>query len=49
MLMGAILTVLADILSRILIPQQTLPIGVVTALFGAPAFAVILCRARRPL
>jgi iron complex transport system permease protein len=48
LLMGAILTVLADILSRVLIPQQTLPIGVVTALFGAPAFAVILCRVRRP-
>jgi iron complex transport system permease protein len=49
LMLGAIFTVLADILSRTLIPQQTLPIGVVTALFGAPAFAVILCRARRPL
>jgi iron complex transport system permease protein len=48
LMLGAILTVLADILSRVLVPQQTLPIGVVTALFGAPAFAVILCRARRP-
>jgi iron complex transport system permease protein len=47
LLLGAILTVLADILSRVLVAQQTLPIGVVTALFGAPAFAVILCRARR--
>ncbi|QDJ08305.1 Iron(III) dicitrate transport system permease protein fecD [Roseomonas mucosa] len=47
LIMGAILAVLADILSRILVPQQTLPIGVVTALFGAPAFAVILCRSRR--
>ena len=45
-LIGAIFTVLADILSRILIPQQTLPIGVVTALFGAPAFALILYRSR---
>jgi iron complex transport system permease protein len=49
LMLGAILTVLADILSRVVVPQQTLPIGVVTALFGAPAFAVILCRARRPL
>jgi iron complex transport system permease protein len=49
LMLGAILTVLADILSRVLVPQQTLPIGVVTALFGAPAFAVILCRARRPM
>ena len=47
-LTGAIFTVLADILARTLVPQQTLPIGVVTALFGAPAFAVILYRARRP-
>ncbi|WP_342363332.1 iron ABC transporter permease [Terrarubrum flagellatum] len=48
LLMGAIFMVIADIISRILIPQQVLPIGVVTALFGAPAFAVILYRARRP-
>lgn len=45
-LMGAIFMVGADIVSRIIIPQQILPIGVVTALFGAPAFAVILYRAR---
>ncbi|WP_245423970.1 FecCD family ABC transporter permease [Methylovirgula sp. 4M-Z18] len=46
-LVGAIFMVIADILSRILIPQQILPIGVVTALFGAPAFAIILYRVRR--
>ncbi len=40
--------ILADILSRVLVPQQILPIGVVTALFGAPAFALILYRARKP-
>ncbi len=44
---GAIFMVFADIVSRIIIPQQILPIGVVTALFGAPAFAIILFRARR--
>lgn len=44
---GAIFMILADILARTLIPQQILPIGVVTALFGAPAFAVILHHARR--
>ncbi|WP_281032576.1 FecCD family ABC transporter permease [Phyllobacterium salinisoli] len=44
---GAIFMVLADIISRIIIPQQILPIGVVTALFGAPAFAFILYKARR--
>ncbi|KZS52585.1 FecCD family ABC transporter permease [Rhizobium anhuiense] len=46
-LAGAIFMVGADIVSRIIIPQQILPIGVVTALFGAPAFAVILYRVRR--
>ncbi|RKR03536.1 iron complex transport system permease protein [Kushneria sinocarnis] len=45
-LIGANFMVLADILSRIIVPQQVLPIGVVTALFGAPAFALILYRAR---
>ncbi|MET3587043.1 iron complex transport system permease protein [Pseudorhizobium tarimense] len=44
---GAIFMIGADIISRIIIPQQILPIGVVTALFGAPAFAAILYRARR--
>lgn len=49
LVIGAIFMVLADIISRIIIPQQVLPIGVVTALFGAPAFALILYRARRPV
>ena len=47
LVVGAIFMILADILSRVLIPQQILPIGVVTALFGAPVFALILYRARR--
>ncbi len=47
LMMGAIFMVLADIVSRILVPQQVLPIGVVTALAGAPAFAAILYRSRR--
>ncbi|MFB9912765.1 FecCD family ABC transporter permease [Rhizobium paknamense] len=41
-LIGAVFMILADILSRIVIPGQVLPIGVVTALVGAPAFAIIL-------
>ncbi|PDT09145.1 ABC transporter permease [Rhizobium sp. M1] len=44
---GALFMVAADVISRIIVPQQILPIGVVTALFGAPAFAVILYGARR--
>lgn len=43
---GAIFLVIADILSRVLLPGQVLPIGVVTALFGAPVFAGILWSAR---
>lgn len=45
-LIGAIFLVLADVASRVLVPGQVLPIGVVTALIGAPAFAVILYRMR---
>ncbi|GAB5469236.1 MAG: iron ABC transporter permease [Rhodospirillales bacterium] len=46
-LIGAVFLVLADIGARVVIPGQVLPIGVVTALIGAPAFAVILVRGRR--
>ena len=45
-LAGAILMVLADIASRLLIAPQSLPVGVVTALFGVPFFAVIIYRSR---
>jgi iron complex transport system permease protein len=44
---GAIFMVLADIASRALVPQQVLPIGVVTALVGVPFFSVILYRFQR--
>ena len=46
-LMGALFLIAADVVSRIAVPGQVLPIGVVTALVGAPVFAVILIR-RRP-
>ncbi|AHD00075.1 FecCD family ABC transporter permease [Leisingera methylohalidivorans] len=46
-LTGAVFLIGADIVSRIIIPGQVLPIGVVTALIGAPSFAVILVRGRR--
>lgn len=45
-LAGAVFLITSDIISRILIPGQVLPIGVITALVGAPAFALILLRAR---
>ncbi|PIE11195.1 MAG: ABC transporter permease [Rhodobacterales bacterium] len=46
-LSGGVFLIVADIVARVLIPGQTLPIGVVTALVGAPAFAIILVRSSR--
>ena len=46
-MMGAIFMVCADIASRTLIQHQILPIGVVTALVGAPVFAFMLYQARK--
>lgn len=46
-LVGALFMVVADIVSRLIIAPQILPIGVVTALVGVPFFSVILYRARR--
>lgn len=45
-LVGSHFMILADIVSRTLITHQVLPIGVVTALVGAPAFVVLLYRNR---
>lgn len=44
---GALLLVLADILSRILVQPAELPIGVVTALIGTPFFIGLLLKAKR--
>lgn len=46
-LTGAVFLIAADITSRMLIPGQVVPIGVVTALVGAPGFALILIRNRK--
>ena len=46
-LSGALFLIMADVLSRILIQGQVLPIGVITALVGAPVFALILVRGHR--
>jgi iron complex transport system permease protein len=40
--LGAIFTLLCDILSRTLIANTEIPIGIITALFGAPFFLYIL-------
>ena len=46
-LAGAVFMIAADIASRMIIPGQVVPIGVVTALVGAPGFALILIQSRR--
>ncbi len=43
---GALFLIIADILSRTLIKGQVIPVGVVTALVGAPVFALILISRR---
>ncbi len=45
---GAAFLVLADLVARTVVAPGELPIGVVTALLGAPAFALLLRRAGRP-
>lgn len=45
-LVGCHFMIMADLVSRTAITHQVLPIGVVTALVGAPAFAFILYRNR---
>jgi len=46
-LAGALLLVLADLAARMVPTDQELKLGVVTALFGAPAFALLAWRAAR--
>ena len=45
---GAAFLVLADTLARTIVAPSELPIGVVTAVLGAPVFVLILCL-RRPV
>jgi iron complex transport system permease protein len=46
-IVGAGFLVLSDVIARTVLSPAELPIGVVTAFFGAPFFAVILRTARR--
>lgn len=41
-MLGALLTLLADLLARAVRPGEELPVGVITALLGAPFFLVLL-------
>ena len=47
MLNGASFLVLSDLLSRTIIEPSELPIGIITALIGAPVFGFILIRRYR--
>jgi iron complex transport system permease protein len=46
-LAGAGMLLLADVLARVAMPPQELPVGIITALAGAPFFLWILRRARQ--
>ena len=46
-LCGAVLMVLADLVARILVQPAELPVGLVTALLGAPFFLVLLMQQRK--
>jgi iron complex transport system permease protein len=46
---GAIFLLAADIISRVLIAPQELPVGIITALCGAPFFLFILRQARKEM
>ena len=44
---GAAFLILADLIARSVLAPAEIPIGVVTAFFGAPFFLLVLSRARR--
>ncbi len=48
-LAGAVLLVWADLLSRLLLAPAELPVGVITAVVGVPAFLLLMRRGTRPL
>ncbi len=45
-LVGAVVLVWADTLARTLFEPRELPVGIITAILGAPVFALILARKR---
>jgi iron complex transport system permease protein len=48
-IVGAGFLVFADVIARTVVSPAELPIGVVTAFFGAPFFAVVLRTSRRTI
>jgi iron complex transport system permease protein len=49
MLLGATLTVLADLAARTVAAPAEIPLGILTALLGAPFFLILLWRSRGQL
>ncbi|RDK03542.1 iron ABC transporter permease [Paraburkholderia lacunae] len=47
LLCGALVTALADLVGRIVVAPAEIPVGAVTALFGAPLFLFLLSRSSR--
>ena len=46
-LAGAVFLIIADLLARSLVPPVEIPVGIVTALFGAPFFLYLLIRRKK--
>ncbi|EIM78776.1 ABC transporter permease [Nitritalea halalkaliphila LW7] len=46
-LLGAFLLTLADLLARTLVAPAELPIGIITALLGAPFFIYLIMQVKR--
>ena len=47
MVMGAALLLFADVAARLVVAPAELPLGILTALLGAPFFLALLLRAQR--
>jgi len=44
---GAVFLVLADVIARMIVAPQELPVGIITSLFGAPFFLFIMRRSKK--
>jgi iron complex transport system permease protein len=47
MLLGAVVLVVSDLICRTIVAPQELPVGIATAVIGAPVFIMILLREKR--
>jgi iron complex transport system permease protein len=46
---GSIFLIMCDTISRIVIPPENLPVGIITAMFGAPFFIYLLRKRRKTI